>query len=244
MILALVAAFTVTFSPASPRVGDLVTVDFPAAVVLDPSPEYEVVTRAGRRVVVRTFTPKPFEMRGVAGGNVLFTKVMIPVKSVLRPNDDLAPAPLAPPVRAPQPQLPWIALATAAGCAIVAWALVWWRSRGARTVAPERVIAPEERFRLAVAALLQSPSEQGRWARLADETRLFLAATRPHLGIELTTTELLPRLGPDERVVAEILRQGDLEKFSPQRRGTGDFVSVAAAALGLVREQPAEEAAA
>jgi hypothetical protein len=243
MILVLVAAFTVTFSPSKPTVGDAITVTFPAPVVLDASTEYEVVSRDGNTVVVRTFTPKPIELRGVAAGNVRFANVRIPVQSVLRQGDDLTPAPLVPPRAVAQPRLPWIAIALAALAASAAWVLVWRRgARVAVTLLPQ--VPPDERFRRAVLELRANASHPRRWASLADETRLYLAATRPHLGIELTTTEVLPRLAAEERIVVEILRQGDLEKFSPAGRGTGDFDAVADAALELAREPQVEEAAA
>jgi len=237
MILALLAALTVTISPPAPRVGDLVTVEFPAAVALDPSPEYEVVSKTDRRVVVRTFAPKSFAMSGVVGGNTRFTKLVVPVKSVLQPKDDLAPAPLAPPLEAPYPRAPFIAIAIAALWAIAAWALVWWRTarRAVKTARP--VVRPEERFRRVVAALRANASNPRRWSTLADETRVYLAATRPHLGSDLTSSEIIPRLAEEEQIVGEILRQGDLEKFSPARRATGDFDAVSVEALELVRER-------
>jgi hypothetical protein len=237
MILAVLAAITVTLSPPAPRVGDLITLDFPAPAVVDASPDYEVVSASGRRVVVRTFAPKAFAVSGTVGGNTRFSRLVVPVKSVLKPKDDLAPAPLVPPLEQPYPSAPFVSIAIAALCAIAAWALVWWRT-AQRALAPARApVRPEERFRRAVVALRANHSHPRRWTTLADETRIYLAATRPHLGSELTTSEVIPRLAEDERVVAEILRQGDMEKFSPARKATGDFDTVATTALELVRER-------
>jgi hypothetical protein len=215
VILAVLAIVSATLQPAQPKVGDLITVQFQAPVTLDPAQDYEVVSRGGNKVVLRTFLPKPFVLSGVTG-NVRFTNLIVPVGTVLAKNDQLTPAPLVPPREVPYPRAPFIAIALAALAAIAAWAAVWWRSkRRVRTVQPELVLAPEERFRRAVLALREDPSQQKRWARLADETRAYLAATRPDLRTDLTTTELVPRLGEAERVVVDILRMGDFEKFAP-----------------------------
>ncbi|HYO78841.1 MAG TPA: hypothetical protein VE010_20435 [Thermoanaerobaculia bacterium] len=233
MILAVLAVVAATMQPAQPKVGDLIVLEFAAPVTLDASKEYEVVSRNGNRVVVRTFLPRPFAMSGVTG-NVRFADLKIPVGSVLKPDDQLAPAPLVAPRAVEYPRAPFIAIAVAALCAIAAWTAVWWRSRKRLAVAPPvPQLAPDERFRRAVLALREHPSEQLRWARLADETRAYLAATRPQLGSDLTTTEVVPRLSPRDRVVIEILRQGDREKFSPGGPEPRDFEELAQQALEL-----------
>jgi hypothetical protein len=234
----LLAAVTATFHPPAPKVGDLITIDFAAPVVLEASPDYELVSRERNRVVVRTFSPKPFVLTGTAG-NVRFTNLIVPVHSVLKKNDDLAPAPLAPPVAVPYPRAPFLAILIAAVCAALAWTAVWWKGRR-RIVPVVPAIPVDERYRRAVLALLESPARPRRWAALADATRVYLAATRPHLGSELTTSELLPRLAPSESVVADILRQGDREKFSRSGAAeTIDFDTVAAGALLLVAPREA-----
>ncbi len=218
--LALTLAVTVTFSPAQPKVGDLVTVTFAAPVVLDASPDYEVVARRGNAVVVRTFEPRAFALSGVSG-NVRFRNLEVPVASVLREGDDLAPAPLAPPRPLEIEWLRWIAITLAVLVALGVLIYLWRRWRGKKpAVEPVPQLTAEERFRAAVLALRENPARARRWSALADETRRFLAATRPRLGSELTTTELVPKLDERERVVEEILRQGDLEKFS--RRGAAE----------------------
>jgi hypothetical protein len=246
MLLALVlAAITATVHPAQPKVGDLIALEFAAPVTLDASPDYEVVSRQGKRVVVRTFQPKPFALSGTVGG-ARFRNLRVPVKSVLKQNDALTPAPLAPPVEIPYPRAPFVAIGIAALVALATWLAVWWRSKHAAVAAVgEPELAPEERFRRAVLALRRDAAHPRRWAALADETRAFLAATRPGLGKELTTTELVERLRNDDRVVVHILRFGDVEKFAP--RGTkpnADFDTVAAEALTLIREPQVEEVAA
>ncbi|MDQ3284098.1 MAG: hypothetical protein M3Q69_22080, partial [Acidobacteriota bacterium] len=201
MILAVLAVVSATLQPAHPHVGDLITVTFPQAVTLDASRDYEVVSRMGGRVVLRTFAPKPFVLSGTTDG-AHFTNMIVPVTSVLKQGDLLAPAPLAPPRPVPYPRAPFIAITVAALCAIAAWAAVWWRARKrVAVVAPEPVLAPDERFRRAVVALRADPSQPKRWAMLADETRAYLAATRPYYTKDLTTSELVPRLGERERVV-------------------------------------------
>lgn len=237
----LLAAVTVTYQPVQPAVGDLITLQFPAPVTLEASQDYEVVSTEGARVVVRTFRPAPFVVHGVTG-DVAFQNLVVPVRSVLAPDRPMKPAPLVPPREVPYAREPFYAIAAAALLAALVWLLVWRRAR----VAAPRVIerqSPEERFRTAVVAL-RARADGKRWATLADETRRFLAATRPRLGPELTTRELLPRLADDEQVVASILRQGDLEKFSTRGADPLPFDAVAEEALALVTPATAEEAAA
>lgn len=233
MILAFVAALTVSFSPPQPKVGDLITVTFPAPVVLDASRDYEVVSRNGNTVVVRTFEPRTFSLSGTTG-NVRFRSLKVPMTSVLKQGDDLAPAPLAPPRPAEIAWLQWIAVALLVLLVSVVLWLLWRRSRRKKPVAPPMPqLTPEERFRAAVNALREDPSQHLRWAALADETRRYLAATRPQLGSELTTTELVPKLAEQERIVEEILRQGDLEKFSRRGAQQREFDELANKALEL-----------
>jgi hypothetical protein len=200
-----------------------------------------VVSRDGGRVVLRTFQPRPFALSGTMG-NVRFANLRVPVGSVLKKGDDLRPAPLAPPKEVPYPRAPWIAIGIAALCAAAAWSLAWWRSRiPVVKVAPQ--LTPEERFRRAVLALSGDPRSRLRWASLADATRAYLHATRPNLGGDLTTTELVPRLAENERVVEDILRQGDLEKFSPRGATPRDFEELASRVLQLAAPSPAQEQA-
>jgi len=246
MILTILAAVTVTFTPPAPTVGDPITITFAQPVKLDPSPAYEVVTGVVRasgaprearqsraplqhQVVVRTFAPRPFTLSGTTGG-VRFRNLTVPVRSVLKQNDDLVPAPLTPPHAIPYPRAPFIAIAIAALFAIATWALAWVLARRAMRVVLEPAITADERFRRAVA---EARAHEDRWAALADATRAYLAETRANLGSELTTTELLPRLDEREHVVVDILRHGDMEKFSPVGAPLRDFDEVASKALEL-----------
>ena len=221
MIPPLLLLAAITFTPARPTVGDLITVNFPAPVAVQPSKDYEVVAQRGNSVVVRTFEPITFTLHTTGG------EVMIPVSSVLKQGDILAPAPLKPPRAEAYPRRPLIAIGIAALVAVLAWAVVFLLARR-RIAKPEMVVDPAQRFRSART-----------WAALADATRRYLAATDPRLGMELTTRELLARC--DDATVAEVLRQGDLEKFSPWGAAPGDFDALAQRALALI---PVEEVAA
>ena len=112
MILALLLAAGVTFQPAAPTVGDPVTITFPARVTLEKAQNYEVLSNDGTHVVVRTFLPAEFEVRGTAEGQPV--RVRIPVKSVLGKGDLLAPAPLTPPRPLPYPRAPFVFIGLAA----------------------------------------------------------------------------------------------------------------------------------
>jgi hypothetical protein len=211
MILVL-ALVTATLRPAAPKVGDLITVTFPSAVVLDASRDYEVVSHEGDTFVLRTFSPKPFALSGTEGV-IRFRNLRVPVQSVLEQNDDLKPAPLVPPKPVAYPTLPFVAIGIAALCAIAAWLAVALRVRK-KIETPRVVLSPADRFRAAVLELREKPSARLRWASLANE------------GKDLTTTELVPRLDERERIVADVLRQGDLEKFSPRGPEPQDFEDV------------------
>lgn len=216
------AIATATIRPAAPTVGDLITIDLGQPVIVQPSPSYEIVAQHGKRVVVRTFEPKPFLLRG--------PNFVVPVRSVLKEKDTLQPAPLQPPRLGGAPKLPLVLIAIAGLFAVLVWAAVLLRARTAEPVIVP-MAPPDLRFRETVVALRNDPRGRKRWAALADATRAYLAATRPHLGPELTTRELLAR--QPEPVVGEILTQGDLEKFSPWGAEPVDFDAVAARALEL-----------
>lgn len=219
--LLFVAALTATFRPAPPTVGDLVTIDFARPATIDGSKDYEIVSQHGTRAVIRTFVPHAITIRGHAGGEPFAMRM--PVRSVLKPNDSMQPAPLAPPHAVPYPRTPFVVIGIVALLAAAAWAGVFavarWRAREKLVEPP---LAPAERFRRAVAAARS-------WADLADAIRLYLAATNPNLSPDLTTSELLARM--DNATIATILHQGDLEKFSPWGAEPADFHALAARAL-------------
>lgn len=212
-----------TFHPAQPTVGDAITIDFAQPVTLDPSSAYEVVLRTPKRVVIRTFEPKPIALSGVAG-DVRFTNLVVPVRSVLKAGEKLEPSPLKPPRELRSSSLPLILLACAAVAAIAAWLFAWWRARQHRAK-PVAVLAPADEFRLAVQRARTAPQ---RWAALADATRAYLA--RRGFGAELTTSQLVARLPHERELITEILRRGDYEKFSPWGEPAGDFDAFASRA--------------
>ena len=235
MILFLLVV-TATFRPPAPTVGDLITIQFEKPVALDPSPAYEVVSHKGAVVTVRTFEPKPFALSGKVG-DVRFRNLVVPMKSVLKPQDSMEPAPLRPPLSIESTKTARNAIAIAAAAAVLLWAAVVMLARRLRPAAPVPAIPPVEKFRAAVQALRASRGA-GRWAGLADATREYLAAKDSMLGEELTTSELLRALSSVERardlqVIAEILHQGDLEKFSPWGAPGGDFDALAERALTI-----------
>lgn len=216
MVGLLVLALITTFQPARPSVGDPITIRFAAPTVLDPSPDYEVVSRSGNSVVIRTFVPHTITVKGHSADGPV--SVMIPIHSVLKADDKLEPAPLIPPKPEPWPRLPFVAIAIAALAAAAAWTAVVLLAKR-RVTKPVVVVVPVEQFLARVQALRRGASPM-RWAYLADAVRTYLAQVRDDLGAELTTSELLSRIeevepGERRRHVGEILRQGDLEKFSP-----------------------------
>lgn len=228
----MIAAFffvlvTATFRPAAPTVGDPIAIDFTAPVVLDKSPDFEIVSQRGAHVVVRTFEAKPFVLSGRMGG-VAFTNLVVPVRSVLTEKDAMAPAPLIAPRREVFPRSVMIAIAIAVLLAIGA-AIALLRRGKAKPIEVAAEVPAAERFRRIVMELRDDEDAPRRWARLADALRDYLAATGG-VGRELTTSEVVARMRSD--VVARALRHGDLEKFSPW--GTrGDFDAVADEVLRL-----------
>jgi hypothetical protein len=234
MILMLLLV-TATFRPAAPTVGDPITIEFRETVRLDASPAYEIVSQTGTRAVVRTFQPKEMVLSGQAG-NVRFRGLKIPVKSVLKPADELKPAPLKAPVELPASRVPLVAIATASVLGLAAWAAVFALARRrVRTSAPISMMPAADRFKATVLALVDDDRSPNRWAGLADATRAYLATLTPYLGPDLTTTQLLARIDAEHiGTVAEILRRGDAEKFSPWGAPAGDFPSIATRALSLI----------
>jgi hypothetical protein len=230
MLPSLLLALTITTRPARVSVGDLVTVEASKGpIVLQKPVDYEVVSLQGNRMVVRTFQPKAFTLSGTAGGEAFQQK--IDVGTVLKPKDDLKAAPLAPPRAEPEPLLPWIVVGAMGLLAIGAWTWVALRLRDAAPpVAEEPPLTPALRFVRTVEGLRHTPDTPRRWAQLADALRDYLAATR-ELSPDLTTTELLTLT--HDAVIADVLHQGDLEKFSPWGARPVDFEDVAQRALEL-----------
>jgi|GEM_PF-525982 len=271
-------ALITTFQPARPTIGDPITIQFAAPTKLRPSADYEMVSQNGNTVVIRTFVPHTIAVAAQSADGPV--SVMIPIHSVLTPDDKLEPAPLKPPRPEPWPRMPFIAVGIAALAAIAAWTAVVWLAKR-RVAKPRVVVVPAEEFRSRVMAVRADAPM--RWARLADAVRAYLAAVRADLGAELTTSELLARIDEEERrrpagwtaagsaaipetageppaiqppsrrryvgggddpaLIAQILRQGDLEKFSPWGAPPADFDAIAQRALEIPAwaEPPAEQ---
>src|SRR5437764_7271944 len=141
---ALLFLLITTFQPAKPTIGDPVTITFAAPTTVEPSADYEVVSRSGNSVVIRTFVPHPITVKGRAADGPV--SVMIPIHSVLKPDDKLEPAPLKPPKAEPWPRLPFIAIGIAALAAVGAWAAVVMLAKR-RLPKPHIVIIPADEFR-------------------------------------------------------------------------------------------------
>jgi hypothetical protein len=223
---ALLFLLITTFEPAKPTIGDPVTITFASPTTVEPSADYEVISRGGNAVVIRTFVPHTIAVNGRAADGPV--SVIIPIHSVLKPDDKLEPAPLKPPRPEPWPRLPFVAIGIAALAAIAAWAALAMLAKR-RLPKPVIVVVPSDEFRRRVRAL--RPDAPKRWATLADIIRAYLAAVRSDLGAELTTSELLSRV--DHPALAQILRQGDLEKFSPWGAAPADFEAISTQALEI-----------
>jgi hypothetical protein len=191
---ALLFLLITTFEPAKPTIGDPVTITFAAPTTVEPSADYEVISRTGNSIVIRSFVPHTITVNGRAADGPV--SVMIPIHSVLKPDDKLEPAPLKPPRAEPWPRLPFIAIGIAALAAIAAWAAVVMLAKR-RAPKPHIVIVPSDEFRRRVRTL--RPDAPKRWATLADIVRAYLAAVRTDLGAELTTSELLGRIDEERR---------------------------------------------
>jgi len=220
-----------TFHPAKPTVGDLISIHFSEPVKLDASPTFEVLSHMRQDYVIRTFEPKPITLSGVAD-DVRFRNLVVPVRSVLGALDAQTPSPLKPPHPLPMPWLPLILIAAALLAAIASWAAVWFRARRRRTQ-PQPMFTPAEQFRVSVA---QARTSNQPWASLADAVRVYLAERG--YGSELTTSQLLPLLPYERPLIAEILRLGDYEKFSPWGAPRHDFDALVSRADAILAYEP------
>jgi len=188
---------------------------------------FDVVHCPGHTPGHVVFVHKPSKVAFV--GDVLFRNMVVPVHSVLKPRDNLSPAPLKPPRSEPYPWMPFVWIGVAALLAIGAWtAVVLLARRAAAASAPKPAIPPDERFRKAVAAARS-------WAQLADAVREYIGATTK------TTTEVLAQTSSS--LLDEVLHQGDLEKFSPWGPRPGDLRALKMRALELIVESSEEVAA-
>jgi hypothetical protein len=193
--------------------------------------------RAVARLVVWTPGPRgtyPAELRVTLGdGTVRTWPVALPlphVRSVL-PDDTagVRPRPPADVLPVETARFPWWRVALAAAVALLAAAagLALWRRRTRRRGAGVHPVPADARGR-ALAALdgarKSGALEAGRpdlfYETMSTTLRTFIAETHPAWGADLTSPELLDRMGrggarSDEvAALAEVLRAADLAKFA------------------------------
>lgn len=257
LFLLLLVAPRANVRPAAPTVGDPVEIRLAASpgasVSVDSSESLEVVSAKGTLVTVRAFAPGDTNVTGTVherSGDTKF-RVVIHVRSVLKPDDKLQPAPLHPPKELPQSDFPWKMIGGAAAVAAIAWALLAWAARRrAYAASPAaRLLSATAEFRTAVLAIRRLPPADENIAALGDAIRRFFARIEGPLGRDLTTSEVVKQLGRAGvesntlEVVREILGEADLAKFSPWGPHHHDSPALAERAL-QVAELGHEEGAA
>jgi hypothetical protein len=229
LLLALLASPSARVAPASPTVGDPISIRFEeerAKITIAPSEEYEIVTAGSSPAVVRAFRPGTIAVRGrveSANGTFGFRDLKIEIRSVLAEEDSLEPAPMRPPRQMPASETARWAIGIAALGALALWIAVW----RARDVVPAPAAPARGRE---VPARAEYLAELRRARELAlhpslvvigGAVRRFLARVHPSFGSELTSRELrreLRRQRIREDLVAtvdQVLLEADLEKFSP-----------------------------
>lgn len=251
LLLTLVAApFNV--SPATPTIGDSITIAARGTPFeLRPSPEFEVVSAVPDEIVIRTFRPGPLRVEWSThrpGELPESGTLEIEVASVLARDDKLEPAPLRPPKPLPREGTAWIATGITAGIAVLLWgllALLLRRQANPALPALPAIEDPSAAFRAALVRLRTFQDDESKWVMLSAATRRYLAATDSALGAELTSFELLvamrraARREPDVATVEAILRGGDWTKFSPfgaPRLSIDDLVDAAGELIPRVAE--------
>lgn len=248
----LVAAFLVLVSPAmaqtpvaaGPTVGDPIAVDLDLRpgerAELAPLEGVEIVAQNDGGVTVRGFRPGTHVLQFLVtgeGGTTREISRAIEISSVLHADDDLQPAPLAPPVPLGPNRTSWIAIGLAAFGAVAVWLYLLWMPRTRGTAPAAGLSASEELLRAIERVRRMSPSDE-RFATLSDAARQFLARVDPRLGRELTTSEVMERLHahfPGWLIsdVRDVLSEGDYAKFSPWGGRAARFESVLQEAADL-----------
>ncbi|MDX1584948.1 MAG: hypothetical protein R3338_15225, partial [Thermoanaerobaculia bacterium] len=182
----------------------------------------EIVEETDTGLIVRGFRPGPVELGFVITDERGSTRTVnreIEIASVLHPDDDLEPAPLAPPIPLEPNRRAWAAIGGAALGAIAIWLQLLWLPRERRVETSESIAAGDE-YRQLIERVKRMPASDHRFATLSDGTRRFLSRVDPRLGRALTTTELIDRLSghfPEWLIgdVRDVLGEGDYAKFSP-----------------------------
>lgn len=170
------------------------------------------------------------------------------------PPEALALKDLAPPVPLRVPNLPLLLGAVAALGALAAAWLAWraWRRRALRATEPPAPLPPHERFALQLQALEDARlpglgRTREHFFRLSEHVREYLGAVTGQNALDLTTSELLARLGfqPDPRLdlagLRAFLESADLVKFARAPAGAaeaGEALAWARALLDRTRPSP------
>lgn len=247
----LFASFLLLFSPIvvaqtspGPAVGDPIPLDLELRqgerVELESTEFVELLQQEAGSVIVRGFRPGTHPLRFTATAEDGSTREIISaieISSVLHPDDDLEPAPLAPPVPLEPNRTAWVAIGIAAVGAVIVWLSLLWMPRSRKITAPRGISAAEELMQTIERVKRMPPSDQ-RFAELSDAARQFLARVDPRLGRELTTTEVVGRLSdhfPEWIIVdvRDVLSEGDYAKFSPWGGRSARFDSILKEAADL-----------
>lgn len=253
------AAGAVTYEPASPTVGDLVTITFPdpgeGKVSVLPSEEFEVVEVSGDKAVVRSFRPGITTLTAeilTPGRQTERYSLEIEIRSVLAENDDLRPAPLVLPKALPPNSVARWTIAGSAGAALVVWMILFFvakRLPGSESEDETGAIDPAAAYLERLNRIGRIEDEEERWRQLADSTRWLLPRIDRSYGPELTTSEIVA-LMRERRVdavtlelVDRILHGGDWAKFSPFGAPDDTSAAVIARARDLATMATREEAA-
>lgn len=244
ILLSLLAAVAYGQSAAGPTIGDPIELDLGLLpgerVELQPVESVELIEQVDGRVIVRGFRPGTHALRFIATDETGSTREItgaVEIASVLGPEDDLEPAPLAPPLPLPPNRVAWIAIGVATAASIAVWLYLLWAPRTRRTPVAGSLSASEELMRT-IERVRRMPPSDDRFAILSDAARAFLSRVDSRLGRELTTSEVLARL--DDQVpewiiadVRDILDEGDYAKFSPWGGRAGRFDSIVKEAADL-----------
>ncbi|MBW3670760.1 MAG: hypothetical protein KY432_03715 [Acidobacteria bacterium] len=244
LLLMVVSAGAHAQVQAGPTVGDPISVQLDLRpgerVELEPTETVELIEQTAEGVTVRGFRPGTHELRFVATderGSRRTITGSVEISSVLGPDDDLEPAPLSPPVPLPPNRTAWAAIGVAMLGAVAVWLYLLCIPVPRKAVDSITVSAGEELMRTIERVRRMSPSDE-RFATLSDAARQFLARVDPRLGRELTSTELMERLGghfPEWLIsdVRDVLSEGDYAKFSPWGGRASRFDSIVREASDL-----------
>lgn len=223
----------VRVTPKAPTVGDLIRLEFATGsggrALLDPAPEFEIVSQRGGEVVIRSFRPGPLALTGrlLSGGRAIeFRNLAIEIHSVLAPGDALRPAPLRPPLPLPHDRRVEEWLGAIAAAAALLWIGVFFRHRRRTRAEAAPPLPAREEFIEAIERARKEESDDFLLI-LSDAVRRYFARTDDRLGRELTRTEFLEAIGriiPAEQIpiVSSVLSQADWLKFSGSRTVPAD----------------------